>query len=139
LNVYRYNRQYDAIITNITTANSINGFIKPAIDTEMWNIVAGKKEFENGKQYEIIDQVNTQIESMIVNTDSDKSKIKLEVILRTINTLTSYVDKMGQQIEQGSRVAENELVLENIRGVSEAFKIICCLKLIKQNNNINKI
>jgi two-component system sensor histidine kinase YesM len=122
LNVYRYNRQYDAIITNITTANSINGFIKPAIDTEMWNIVAGKKEFENGKQYEIIDQVNTQIESMIVNTDSDKSKIKLEVILRTINTLTSYVDKMGQQIEQGSRVAENELVLENIRGVSEVVE-----------------
>ena len=54
LNVYRYNRQYDAIITNITTANSINGYIKPAIDTEMWNVVAGKTEFEDGKQYEII-------------------------------------------------------------------------------------
>ena len=122
MNVYRFNRQYDAIITNITTANSINGFIKPAIDTEMWNIVAGKTEFEDGKQYEIINQVNTQIESMIANTDSDKSKIKLEVILRTMNTLTGYVDKMGEQIEQGSRVAENELVLENIRGVSEVVE-----------------
>ena len=122
MNVYRFNRQYDAIITNITTANSINGFIKPAIDTEMWNVVAGKTEFEDGKQYEIIDQVNTQIESMMVNTDSDKSKIKLEVILRTMNTLAGYVDKMGEQIEQGSRVAENELVLENIRGVSEVVE-----------------
>ena len=111
LNVYRYNRQYDAIITNITTANSINGFIKPAIDTEMWNIVAGKTEFEDGKQYEIINQANEQIESMMANTDSDKSKIKMEVILRTMNTLTGYVDKMGAQIEQGSRVAENELGL----------------------------
>ena len=122
LNVYRFNRQYDAIITNITTANSINGFIKPAIDTEMWNIVAGKTEFNNGKQYEVINQVNAQIESMMVNTDSDKSKIKLEVILRTMNTLTSYVDKMGEQIKKGSRVAENELVLENIRGVSEVVE-----------------
>jgi len=122
LNVYRFNRQYDALITNITTANSINGFVKPAIDTEMWNIVAGKTEFENGNQYEIIDQVNTQLESMMVNADSDKSKIKLEVIRRTMNTLTSYVDKMGEQIEQGSRVAENELVLENIRGVSDVFE-----------------
>lgn len=117
--ILQYNRQYSAIITNITTANSINGFIKPAIDMEMWNIVAGKVEFAEGKQYEIIDDVNTQIRWMIKNADSDKSKIKLEVILRTMDTLTRYVDRMGGQIEQGSTVAENEQVLENIRGVSD--------------------
>ena len=88
----------------------------------MWNVVAGKVEFEKGRQYEIIGQVNDQIESMMANTNSDKSKIKLEVILRTMDTLTGYVDKMGEQIEQGSRVAENELVLENIRGVSEVVE-----------------
>jgi two-component system sensor histidine kinase YesM len=122
LEILRFNHQYDAIITNITTANSINGYIKPAIDTEMWNIVAGKKEFDDGDQYQIIGQVNDQIETMMVNTNSDKSRIKLEVILRTIATLTSYVDKMGQQIDQGSRVAQNELVLDNIRGVSDVVE-----------------
>ena len=122
LNVLRFNRQYDVIIINITTANNLNGFIKPAIDTEMWNIVAGKTEFKDGKQYEIINQANAQIESMIANTDSDKSKIKLEVILRTMDTLTRYVDKMGMQIDQGSRVDDNELVLENIRGVSDVVE-----------------
>ncbi|MBN1230299.1 MAG: histidine kinase [Anaerolineales bacterium] len=122
VNILDFNRQYDAIIANITTANSINGYIKPAIDTEMWNIVAGKTEFSDGKQYEIIGQVNDQIEVMMANTDSDKSKIKLEVIRRTMNTLTDYVDKMGEQIDQGSLVSENELVLENIRGVSEVVE-----------------
>src|SRR5512139_4035811 len=43
-----YSRQYDAIINNITTANSISGNIKPDIDTAMWNIVAGKTEFTQG-------------------------------------------------------------------------------------------
>ncbi|MBN1583104.1 MAG: sensor histidine kinase [Anaerolineae bacterium] len=122
LNVLQFNRQYDAIITNITTANSINGFIKPAIDTEMWNIVAGKTEFNDGKQYAIIDQANAQIASMMANATSDKSRIKLEVVRRTMDTLIGYVDKMGEQIEQGSRVAENELVLENIRGVSDVVE-----------------
>jgi two-component system, sensor histidine kinase YesM len=122
LNILRFNRQYDAIITNIAKANSINGFIKPAIDTEMWNIVAGKTEFDDGKQYQIIGQVNAQIESMMANATSDKSRIKLEVIRRTMNTLTGYVDKMGVQIKQGSRVADNELVLENIRGVSDVVE-----------------
>ena len=122
LEVLRFNRQYAAIITNITTANSINGYIKPAIDTEMWNIVAGKKEFKAGNQYQIIDQVNSQIESMMANTNSDKSRIKLEVIRRTMGTLTGYVDKMGEQIAQGSKVADNVLVLDNIRGVSDVVE-----------------
>jgi two-component system, sensor histidine kinase YesM len=122
LNVLRFNRQYDALITNITTANSINGYIKPAIDTEMWNIVAGKTEFQDGNQYAIIDRANSQIAAMIANASSDKSRIKLEVVRRTMDTLTRYVDKMGTQIAQGSRVAENELVLDNIRGVSDVVE-----------------
>ncbi len=117
--VLRFNRQYDAIISNITTANSINGYIKPAIDTKMWEIVAGRTEFDQGEQYQIINQVNDQINRMMENTDSEKGRIKLEVILRTMETLTLYVDKMGNQIEGGSKVAENEQVLENIRGVSD--------------------
>jgi two-component system sensor histidine kinase YesM len=122
LEVMRFNNKYDAIMTNITSANSINGYIKPAIDTEMWNIVAGKKEFKDGSQYQIIDSVNHQLESMITNASSDKSRIKLEVIRRTMNTLTRYVDKMGQQIQQGSRVADNEKVLTDIRGVSDVVE-----------------
>jgi two-component system sensor histidine kinase YesM len=122
LEVVRFNRHYDAIINNITTANSINGYIKPAIDTEMWNIVAGKKDFSAGNQYQVISQVDSQIESMMANTDSDKSRIKLEVIRRTLATLTRYVDKMGEHIASGSRVADNEAVLENIRGVSDVVE-----------------
>jgi two-component system sensor histidine kinase YesM len=122
LEVMRFNRKYDAIMTNITTANSINGYIKPAIDAEMWDIVAGKKDFQNGRQYQIIDDVNQQLELMMANTSSDKSRIKLEVIRRTMNTLTRYVDKMGLQIQQGSRVADNEKVLTDIRGVSKVVE-----------------
>ena len=45
-----YSNRYNAIIENITTANKIND-IKPTIDDEMWNIVAGKFLFGEGKQY----------------------------------------------------------------------------------------
>jgi len=122
LEIVRFNRVYTAMITNITTANSINEHIKPDIDSEMWSIVAGKEEFKDGNQYQLIDGVNSQIESIIANTSSDKSKIKLEVIQRTMGTLTFYVDKMGKQMEEGSRVAENEKVLEDIRGTSEVVE-----------------
>lgn len=116
--VVDYSRQNDAIMTNITTANSINGYIKPAIDSAMWDIVAGKTEFQNGEQYLILKIVNDKLLWMMSNSDSAEGKHKLEVIQRTMKTLTHYVDVMGQQIAAGSRVAENEVILENIRGVS---------------------
>jgi two-component system sensor histidine kinase YesM len=122
IQMVNYSRQYDAMINNITTANSINGHIKPDIDTEMWNIVAGKTEFTQGKQYSIINGVNDKLQWMADNAASAESEIKLEVINRTMKTLTHYVDVMGEQIARGSTVAENEAVLDNIRGVSSVIE-----------------
>jgi two-component system sensor histidine kinase YesM len=116
--VLNYSRQYDAIITNITIANSISGRIKNDIDTEMWRIVAGKIDFNEGRQYEIINDANTKVQRMMANSDSPRARLKLEGILRTMQTLTHDVDLMGQQIERKSTTAENERVLENIRFVS---------------------
>jgi len=116
--VLNYSRQYDAIITNITTANSISGSIKTDIDTEMWKIVAGKIDFKDGKQYELINDTNTKIAWMMQNTNSPRARIKLEGILRTMQTLTENVGLMKQQIERKSLASENEAVLENIRFVT---------------------
>ncbi len=118
LQMLNYSRQYDAIIANITTANSIGGNIKADIDTEMWRIVAGKIAFTNGHQYDIINDVNTKVRQMIENTDSPRARIKLEGILRTMLTLTYEVNQMGRRIAAGSTTAENEATLENIRFVS---------------------
>ncbi|MCW5857418.1 MAG: sensor histidine kinase [Caldilineales bacterium] len=111
LQVLSYGRQYDAIIANITTANSISGHIKPEIDTEMWRIVAGKIDFDAGKQYDIINDVNAKVQQMTANTTSPRARIKLEGILRTMLTLTQDVNRMGQQIAAVSTTAENEAVL----------------------------
>jgi two-component system sensor histidine kinase YesM len=114
LQMLSYSRQYDAIISNITTANSISGNIKPDIDTEMWKIVAGKTAFSDGRQYEIIQIAVNQMERMKDNTSSQRAKIKLEVALRTMTTLKECVDQMGTQIANNSTATENEKALENI-------------------------
>jgi two-component system sensor histidine kinase YesM len=115
LQVLNYSRQYDAIITNITTANSVSGSVKPDIDNEMWKIVAGKIKFSEGKQYEIIDGVEAKVRWMMQNTDSKRAKVKLEIILRTLQSLREYIDQMGEDIAHNSTASENEAALENIR------------------------
>ena len=122
LQVLNFNRQYDAIINNITTANSITGTIKTDIDTEMWKVVSGKVGFKEGAQYDIINAVNAKLNLMVANTDSQKARIKLEGIHRTMLTLTEYVDRMGTQISQRSTAAENEALLEEIRFASSVVE-----------------
>lgn len=115
LQVLSYSRQYDAIITNITTANSISGSIKPDIDNEIWKIVSGKIKFSEGKQYEILDTVNAKVSWMMENTESQRARVKLDLILRTLQSLKEYVDQMGDKIALNSTATENEAILENIR------------------------
>lgn len=122
LQVLNYSRQYDAIITNITTANSISGSIKPDIDNEMWKIVAGKVRFSEGRQYEIIESVDTKVRWMMENTDSKRARVKLDLILRTLQSLKGYVDQMGDRVAHNSTAAENEEVLENIRFVTTVME-----------------
>lgn len=115
LQVLNYSRQYDAIITNITTANSISGSVKTNIDNEMWKIVSGNIKFSDGKQYEIIANVEAQVRWMMANTDSQRARVKLDLILRTLQSLKGYIDQMGAKISHNSTAAENEVVLEKIR------------------------
>jgi len=118
LSSLKYNEQYDTIVSNITTANSINGIVKTRIDSQMWDIVAGKVKFEDGKQYEIIDEINSNIRSIMKNVRSNENRTRLDVTLRTMQTLKKYVDLIGTQIKEKKPVQENENILEEIRGVS---------------------
>src|SRR5690349_17989481 len=79
-----YKAQYDTLIQNITTANSINGYIKPSIDAEMWDVIAGKKPFREGSQYAILNDVDHRVQQMMDNTSSEKGRVKLSVIQRTL-------------------------------------------------------
>ena len=114
-----YKKQYDSLINNITTANSLNGYVKPAIDTELWNVVKGEIDFSIGKQYQILDEVDHQITMMSIGTDSEEGKQLLEVSRRTMVTLRYYVDMLGAQMAADSKYDDNVKTLDNIRGVSQ--------------------
>lgn len=118
----QYKAQYDTIIQNITTANSINGYIKPAIDAEMWEIIAGKKPFSQGSQYAVLADVDDRVEQMIVNTSSEKGRVKLNVIKRTLGTLRGEINQVGIQIAQHKTFEENLTLVEEIRSVTQLIE-----------------
>src|SRR4051812_42980592 len=118
----QYKAQYDTLIQNITTANSINGYIKPSIDAEMWEIIAGKKPFNQGNQYTILRDVDQRVQQMIDNTSSEKGRVKLSVIQRTLRTLRDSINQVGIQIAQHKTFEGNLVLMEQIRSVTQLIE-----------------
>jgi two-component system sensor histidine kinase YesM len=109
---------YDRLISNVSKTNRLNQIVKTDITNELWDIVAGNKSFDEGRQYEIIGAVNTRISDIMTTTVATENRQLLEVAGRAMNTLTRYVDRLGSQMEASFPVVENERILDEIRGVS---------------------
>ena len=116
--ILQYQTQYNRIIDNISAANSINGYIKFAIDAEMWDIIAGKEDFYTADQYAILDDVDAKLTAMRETSTSQRGRLKLRVIQNTMNTLRHEIDRVGVEISAGATFDENMVLLERIRWVS---------------------
>lgn len=107
------------VVSNITTANGINSSFKSDIDSLMYSIVAGRVKFEDGKQYQIIQDATNNIHTIMNDTTSTEGRAKLDVILRTLNTLTRNIDTMGEKIKEKTPVNDLEKYLnDKIYGVT---------------------
>ena len=109
---------YDRLITNVEKTNRLIGIVKIEITNELWDIVAGNKSFEEGLQYDIINSIRAQIMDIMITTEEIQNRQLLEVADRSMNTLTRYVDRLGAQMDLRFPVIDNEIMLDEIRGVS---------------------
>lgn len=109
---------YDRIIKNVSLTNRLNLVVKGEISNELWDVVAGSKKFEEARHYSLIGTINDGIVTLMKNTGGTGNRRLLEVADRAMETLESYVERLGFQEQYRYPVSENEKILEEIRGVS---------------------
>ena len=112
-----YANSYHQAIMQVDRVASIKPVVNSDIPDEMWNIVAGRVDFEDGRQYELLDEANQALESL-TTTATGGGSVELTVARRTMDTLRTYIDRMGEQMAGGSLVSENEALLEEVRSVA---------------------
>ena len=112
-----YANSYHQAIMQVDRVASIRPLVSSDIPDEMWSIVAGRTAFADGAQYELMDEVNQTLESL-TKTATGGGSVELTVARRTMDTLKSYIDRMGEQMAAGSLVSDNEALLEEVRSVA---------------------
>lgn len=115
---FLHTKKYDTIITNVSNANRLSQIAKIEISDEIWDIVAGKIEFNKGSQYEIIEKIKNAISEIMTKTENEENLQVLEVANRAVKTLEKYVNMLGIQIANNASVQQNEETLEEIRSVA---------------------
>jgi len=112
-----YADSYHNAIMQVERVSSLKPLVNSDIPDEMWSIVAGRISFEEGRQYELMDEINQALEELMT-TAAGGNSTELTVARRTMDTLQSYIDLMGEQIASGALVADNEALLEEVRSVA---------------------
>ena len=112
-----YAQTYHGVIRQVERVSSLKPLVQTQIADEMWYVVAGHKTFDGGDQYEMIDHVNNEIDALVRSADPANLKA-LVVARRTMDTLVTYIDRMGELIRTEQPIAESEALLEEVRNVS---------------------
>lgn len=110
--------RYDRIITNVSRANTLNQTVKTNITDEVWDIVAGKKQFVEGSQYIILENIKKEIIQIMQDAKGGRNFEMLEIAMRAVQTLERNIDRLGVQIADGASVSDTEATLEDVRGIS---------------------
>jgi two-component system sensor histidine kinase YesM len=122
INALYYNialNQYEGIIENVYSANSLSSRLKDEIYTTMWNVVTGKTEFADNTQYELIDRIRKKLDELEKHANSPDNGYLVQVARNTLDTMEGYVDKIGDNIAHDRPVRENEKILGEITSVSD--------------------
>ena len=112
-----YAQTYHGVIRQVERVSSLKPLVQTQIADEMWYVVAGHKTFDGGDQYEMINHVNNEIDALVRSADPANLKA-LVVARRTMDTLVTYIDRMGELIRTEQPIAESEALLEEVRNMS---------------------
>ena len=112
---FRQAQLYAEMLDNIINANQLNLDVVENIEPLVWNIVAGKENFESSGIWPQVSNIRTRMVEIRNNTDSIENRGTMEMSIRVLSILEDYLMRLSTQIFERYPVEENEMLLEEIR------------------------
>lgn len=125
-----YSRAYDAIINNITVANSYNLVFKEQLDESTYKLVVGAVTYETIDEdaalenpYRMIEDLREDVQKLMQMTTDTESRVWLTSLLRNLNTLRDREDDICNNLNESGHYDENiQMLDENIYILTELIQ-----------------
>ncbi|MBB5219493.1 two-component system sensor histidine kinase YesM [Treponema rectale] len=133
-----HTHRYSRIISNVSLANRIINTAKIEIPNELWEIICGKKKFDYGMQYIMMNEIAEGINQMLPECQCSESEEKLLIAQRAQATLLRNINNLSSKMKAGSTVQENEHALDDIRTITALFSDIMQEFIVTEIESGNK-
>ena len=118
--LHNYSGAYDAIVGNLTVANSYNLNFKEEMDESLYKLVVGFVTFDTVGDdgslvdpYEHLNRLRGEFGDLMSITTDIESRARLQILLRNINTLEDRVDDIRTNLETDVGYDVNIEMLDN--------------------------
>jgi len=112
-----YAASYQASVSRMETIASLKPMVDSEIPEQLWSTVSGRKTFDECGVYDTIAVINSTLDNAIEKAGSS-GQLELSVARRTMNTLSSYVKVIEQNMLARIPIAQSEAMLEEVRNVA---------------------
>ncbi len=107
------NRQYEDMINSVVSASEFSLDFQEDFDYETYLLIVGNKSMEESKLSSMLAEANrvvTRLESM---TDTRENRVRLESAKKYITNLTTYKERIEENLAAGNRYEDNIEIWEN--------------------------
>ena len=112
--LYRENRRYDAMVDVAGKASQFSITFKDDFDYECYLIIVESKPYSESKLKDMIGEAKTVVDTLKLNNNADDDNARrLMDIEKYLNNLSTYVDRIEQNLIIGDKYEENYEIWEN--------------------------
>ncbi|MEE3467327.1 MAG: sensor histidine kinase [Eubacterium sp.] len=112
-NLYISNRQYSDMIGSVVKASAFSLDFKHDFDYETYMVVVGQREEKESKLLEMIREARQVVDDLDQLTKTGENKERLESIVKYLDNLETYVDRINKNIGRPGTYDENMQIWEN--------------------------
>lgn len=115
------NRTYNKIMSNFENYNQIYYQVN-SIDKDIYLNITEQKKFDGEHYSKVISDISEELDEISKNFDVNKRIASVEILKRTVNTLSKYIDETDLLIKNNSSYASREQLLTTITHIKEIIK-----------------
>ena len=127
---YRYYRQYDQLVSNITSANEYNITFKEEMDEMMYRIIIGSANWSNPEEKlegddpkGVIAEAKQHFYRLREQTQGKRVRADLDALIKLLGILDNRVDDILRNVDEGGHYDENMEMLDmNIRTLTDLIQ-----------------
>lgn len=114
----RYLFAYERSVGNISEANRIANEVEEKIMEEAWSLTYGQTATADFAKNNSVNRIKTEISQIKKNTHGSQERATLNIVNRSLDNVSSYLEKIVDNIESDAPFKENQELMVHVESAT---------------------